>query len=521
MMKSKLWVRIAGATLALCLFGNVSALAVNTSANSTDALMQSAVSANEAESEAISYELYQHFTADTEAFLREFASQPESVQQTVAQFIVWENAYDAKNLQQYLSNTNKLSEQQKRAADILLQYWVEDQSNPVDDTADDESTAPAVPKFDVEVIRGFIDQNLTVSDPYADEEFCKVIAQAYAADPVEFGAMISDLDNAKIERIGQQISYAVKNQLCDITLPSVAENSDTPTALHLLSSVIQQDVPQKRLDAGTEDKAPFRAAPRSTYTPSIGTISYSGSLEVGKTSTLSVTISETAHSSAARSYYIVAMCSHSKNGTYYKKAEGSVSIPAGSTSAKKVLSVTMSEPGSVYTKILVYSSSGGTLLASRIGANPDPVKGYWRIQINLNSSSRSGYLGLYNASGSQLLYLPCLGKSESNAAEDVYYGNTPRGDYYGYLDGPNSNTHSYGPYKYVVLEGNHNPLVPSVRDGIWIHGGDPSASGGLRVTHGCVRVSNANQLSIQNNITTLVNNGHYTRGNVKISVGNY
>ena len=84
MMKSKLWVRIAGATLALCLFGNVSALAVNTSANSTDALMQSAVSANEAESEAISYELYQHFTADTEAFLREFASQPESVQQTVA-----------------------------------------------------------------------------------------------------------------------------------------------------------------------------------------------------------------------------------------------------------------------------------------------------------------------------------------------------------------------------------------------------------------------------------------------------
>lgn len=312
MMKSKLWVRIAGATLALCLFGNVSALAVNTSANSTDALMQSAVSANEAESEAISYELYQQFTADTEAFLREFASQPESVQQTVAQFIVWENAYDAKNLQQYLSNTNKLSEQQKRAADILLQYWVEDQSKPVDDTADDESTAPAVPKFDVEVIRGFIDQNLTVSDPYADEEFCKVIAQAYAADPVEFGAMISDLDNAKIERIGQQISYAVKNQLCDITLPSVAENSDTPTALHLLSSVIQQDVPQKRLDAGTEDKAPFRAAPRSTYTPSIGTISYSGSLEVGKTSTLSVTISETAHSSAARSYYIVAMCSHSK-----------------------------------------------------------------------------------------------------------------------------------------------------------------------------------------------------------------
>lgn len=521
MMKSKLWVRIAGAALALCLFGNVSALAANNSADSTDALMKSAVSADAAESEAISYELYQQFTADTEAFLNEFTAQSENVQQAVAQFIVWENAYDTKNLSQYLSNTNHLSEEQKRAANTLLQYWVEDQSKPVDDTADDESTVPSVPKFDVKVIRGFIDQNLTVSNPYADEEFCKVVAQAYATDPVEFSAMISDLDDAKIERIGQQISYAVKNQLCDITLPSVTENSDTSTTLHLLSSVIQQTAPQQRLDVGTEENVPFRATPRSTYTPSIGTISYSGSLEVGKASTLSVTISETAHSSAARSYYIVAMCAHSKTGTYYKKAEGSVSIPAGSTSAKKTLSVTMSDPGAVYTKILVYSSSGGTLLTSRIGANPDTVKGYWHIQINLNSSSRAGYLGLYNASGSQLLYLPCLGKSESNAAENVHYGNTPRGNYYGYLAGPNSNTYSYGPYKYVVLEGNNNPLVPSVRDGIWIHGGDPSTSGGLRVTHGCVRVSNSNQLSIQNNITTLVNNGHYTRGNVNISVGNY
>lgn len=521
MMKSKLWVRIAGVALALCMFSNVSAFAANNSAKSTDSLMKSVVSANEAESEGISYELYQQFTDNTANFLHEFASQSENVQQIVAQFIVWENAYDTKDLSQYLSNTDNLSKEQKQTADMLLEYWVEHQTQPADDTADDESSMTPVPKFDTEVIRGFIDQNLTVSDPYADEEFCKIVAQAYAADPVAFGEMISDLDDAKIERIGQQISYAVTNQLCDITLPSVSENANASTALRIVSNAIQQAEPQQRADVGGEDNAPFRASPRSTYTPSIGTISYSGSLEVGKTATLSVTISETAHSSVARSYYVVAMCSHSKDGTYYKKAAGSVSIPAGSTSAKKNLSVSMSEPGSVYTKILVYSSSGGTLLTSCIGTYPDTVKGYWRIQINLNSSSRAGYLGLYNASGTQLLYLPCLGKSESNAAENVYYGNTPRGNYYGYLGGPDSNTYSYGPYKYVVLEGNNNPLVPSVRDGIWIHGRDPAPSGGLRVTRGCVRVSNSNQLSIQNNITSLVNGGHYTRGNVNISVGNY
>lgn len=119
------------------------------------------------------------------------------------------------------------------------------------------------------------------------------------------------------------------------------------------------------------------------------------------------------------------------------------------------------------------------------------------------------------------MYIPCLGRSESNADESVRYGNTPRGNYWGYLGGPAGNDYSYGPYKYVVLEGNNNPLAPSKRDGIWIHGGDPSSSGGLRVTHGCVRVSNPNQLALQNNITSMINNFHEGWGNVNISVGNY
>ena len=82
MMKSKLWVRIAGVALALCMFSNVSAFAANNSAKSTDSLMKSVVSANEAESEGISYELYQQFTDNTANFLHEFASQSENVQQT-------------------------------------------------------------------------------------------------------------------------------------------------------------------------------------------------------------------------------------------------------------------------------------------------------------------------------------------------------------------------------------------------------------------------------------------------------
>lgn len=138
---TKQWLCIAGAALALCLFGYISTSNVSVPSGPAeadadiDALMQSATTANEAESEGISYELYQQFTENPTAFLDAFSEQSESVRQTVAQFIAWENAYDTKNLPQYLSDTDKLSESQKQAAETLLQFWTENQSKSTDDTA--------------------------------------------------------------------------------------------------------------------------------------------------------------------------------------------------------------------------------------------------------------------------------------------------------------------------------------------------------------------------------------------------
>lgn len=521
-MKRKLWLRLASAVLAISLLSTVPAFAAtetDNAAQSTSSLMEEAVSSDGAGSEAISYELYQRFADDPAVFLSDLAAQPDDVRQVIVQFIVWENKYDESTVPDILSGLSELSADQLDAAEELTDYWTDYQAqNP--ETEIPEDTSVTLPGFDVQTIRGFIDQNLSVSDPYSDEAFCVSITEAYEADPTAFGNMISDLDNGDIQRLGGQIAYAVENDLVDVTLPA-AQNSLGSSALSVLQQAIAQADPPQRTNVGVEEDATFPGTARSTYVPTIGTISYSDNLEVGKAVTLSVKISETAHTSASRSYYVVAMCSHSKSGTYYKKAEGSLTIPAGSSTATKSFSVTMSDPGNVYTKILVYSSNGGSLLTSRIGTYPDAVTGRWRIQINLNSTSRAGYLGLYNAGGTQLMYIPCLGRSESNADESVRYGNTPRGNYWGYLGGPADNTYSYGPYKYVVLEGNNNPLVPSKRDGIWIHGGDPSSSGGLRVTHGCVRVSNPNQLALQNNITSMINGFHEGWGNVNISVGNY
>lgn len=82
---------------------------------------------------------------------------------------------------------------------------------------------------------------------------------------------------------------------------------------------------------------------------------------------------------------------------------------------------------------------------------------------------------------------------------------------------------SYGPYKVIML----TPVSGDIKDftnrsGIWIHGGDPcsypSASWyPLRPTYGCIRVSNADQLSLQTHIETLIaNSNHKAQGTVSI-----
>ena len=389
-MKNKLWLRLASVALAISMLSIVPAFAANetdNAAQSTSALMEEAVSSDGAGSEAVSYELYQRFTDDPAAFLSDLASQPDDERQVIVQFIVWENKYDTNTLPDILSGLSDLSADQLDAAEELTDYWTDYQAqNP--ETEIPEDTSVTLPGFDTQTIRGFIDQNLSASDPYSDEAFCVSITEAYEADPTAFGEMISDLDTGDIQRLGGQIAYAIENDLVDADLPA-AQNSLDSSALSVLQQAIAQADPPQRINVGVEEDAPFPSSARSTYVPTIGTISYSGNLEVGKAVTLSVKISETAHSSTARSYYVVAMCAHSQNGTYYKKAEGSLTIPSGSSTATKSFSVTMSDPGNVYTKILVYSSNGGSLLASRIGTYPDAFTGRWRIQINLNSTSRA------------------------------------------------------------------------------------------------------------------------------------
>lgn len=128
---------------------------------------------------------------------------------------------------------------------------------------------------------------------------------------------------------------------------------------------------------------------------------------------------------------------------------------------------------------------------------------------------------MYNGNGDTLLVAQCLGRSASNASMNVENGNTPTGEYTGFLSGPQSDTEAYGPHKVVEMTGVSGTIIPSGRYGIWIHGGrnsSPTATDyTLTPTHGCVRVTNGHQKQIQDFITDLVDEGyHYSVGNISI-----
>ena len=149
-----------------------------------------------------------------------------------------------------LSELSNLSADRLDAAEELTDYWTAYQAqNP--ETEIPEDTSVTLPGFDVQTIRSLIDQNLSVSDPYADEPFCVSITEAYEADPTAFGEMISDLDNSDIQRLGRQIAYAIENKLVDVTLPA-EQNGLEASALSVLQQAIAQADPPQRTNVGTK-----------------------------------------------------------------------------------------------------------------------------------------------------------------------------------------------------------------------------------------------------------------------------
>jgi lipoprotein-anchoring transpeptidase ErfK/SrfK len=106
--------------------------------------------------------------------------------------------------------------------------------------------------------------------------------------------------------------------------------------------------------------------------------------------------------------------------------------------------------------------------------------------------------------GDALYGCPVLGLADQHDATEAgnpsrnplaHNGDTPTGTYQADLmSTPQLPVHSYGIYPPIRLTpcaGDALKAAEAGRSGLLIHGGAPSATGGLRPTHGCLRVSDA------------------------------
>lgn len=215
---------------------------------------------------------------------------------------------------------------------------------------------------------------------------------------------------------------------------------------------------------------------------------------------------------------------YKKQGTTTTLAATSlVRLPSGALSGTATFRIRFSGLGQYSLFAKIYNSSDSLLDTS--SSKSVTVEGDWFIDVDLKDRVQLGTLTLYDAVGTMKCSFPCLGKADSGDPWYYYYGDTPTGECTGILGGPESNTYSYGPYKCIKLtavSGNIktlndlNEAHEHYRSGIWIHGGAPSDSGGLRPTNGCIRVSNTNQLLLQTQIEALIASYHDDKGDVTI-----
>lgn len=143
----------------------------------------------------------------------------------------------------------------------------------------------------------------------------------------------------------------------------------------------------------------------------------------------------------------------------------------------------------------------------------------WSIEINLpENRDYKGTLKMY-ANGSLVRTFDCLGRGSECPDHTEWWntnGDTPIGSYDGTLVGPSDEEDygSYGPYRRISLDpigGHALEAEEAGRTGFMIHGGDPATSGTwkpLRPTHGCIRVSNSDQQTIAELVSTYGGTGY-------------
>lgn len=398
-----------------------------------------------------------------------------------------------------------------------------------DNTSDNESIDAGVfttadNAFYAPTIRQMIDVNLELGNQ--DEEFYHALANAYLASPSLLAETISDLPAADIQYLAKAISYDLqKTNRADLAVvPSDCKDAVSSAVARLiyveanntdnmsLDSFANMPVFEEQIFTA-EELMMLSDVSVQSITPNSTTCAINTALGV------SVVFGSALSANFDRTYVVKLYKNH---GTVTSLVQTKTAkLRSGYVNTTAFMMVSFADVG-VYTLYAEIYDTTGILVATSSVSNPVTVRGNWRITVQLKEDrDQLGTLTLYDASGVLLYSCICLGKSVSGDPPDVYYGNTPTGECTGRLGGPDSNTYSYGLYKYISLTPISDEYFTN-RSGILIHGGAEAEEGSLhfplRATNGCIRVTNESQEQLEILIEELIESYyHNTVGNVSIT----
>jgi len=378
--------------------------------------------------------------------------------------------------------------------------------------------------FNEKIIRRFIDRNTSGYDA----EFFELIGRAYQKDPTLFVHTVNDLNDTKVQYLAKGIAYGLFNQTS-----RALSNQYEPLELSTREKAILEKIEQEISNTYNSQllTMPVQNASQLVKTapiPQILDVKYTNNnLSVENENMLSITISTADNINTARDYIVEIYTE--QGGISYLKDRFDVSILAGDKSVDIKRRIDFFKPSEVKTTVKIYNSQGDNLLASDTLPTISRISGKWSIIVILGDRA-AGYriypiwsVETFDASGigGDLFISEVLGRSESGASPLTTNGDTPTGTYTGYIGSVQDSEYSYGPYKVLEMSGVSGQIVQSGRTGIWIHGGAPNTNQSstmypLRVTYGCVRLSNENQLLLINEIQGYVNAGADRIGNIDI-----
>lgn len=396
------------------------------------------------------------------------------------------------------------------------------------DTSDEADSCAG---FHAPTVRKMIEANLECGN--ADEEFFHLLTNAYLADPELLIETVLDLPQEDIAYLAKAIAYDLQKTERQTLAPTQTDLADPAAdAVGKLITLETADTRNASLDSFLDED--MLAGAVAGEIPDADLLALdelevssfglsTGETDVASSVTATISLSSTLVISTLRRYTIKFY--KQKGNESWQSGRTVAILGANSTSTSATANLNFNATGVYQVYAEVYDSSN--VLVATSPSVTVTVKGQWQITVELTADrTQLGTITLYNASGEEVSRSICLGRSASNLPMNVTNGHTPIGVYTGELGYHWSDVVKYGPYDVIFLQGQSGYVVEecSHRTGLLIHGGregynsdenDPSYP--LYYTDGCVRITNTYQLQLQNEITNLMNNYHYSEGIITIT----